>query len=1045
MACIEAAVRPLTRPARSPRAPSSLPPLAAQLLTTRMRVEYLEAPLGVDDPAPRMSWAPISPTRGAAQASFRIVVAVAGGGATVWDSGVVASNSSINVAYGGPVPPSDTDFTWTLVWTDTTGASAPPATATFSTGLLGVADWKGAAWVQGAGGVSAGNMLRAEFSIPGTAQVTRARLYIQGLGYYKSWLNGERTDAHELGSFTTFEKRVLYDAWDVAALLRPGCNALGVMLGAGWYAEPSVNVGPRSLIAMLSVTTADGARSYFASAVAPGAGSLSFVSTAGPVTSDNIYAGENYDARLEQPGFAACGFVPRPENPWQQAVAAPDPRAVHGAAMSWQSPASAPMVDRDYSVTAITTPSDGVFVIDFGQNMAGTTTFRVVCPDGPQWIYMAYGESLHPDGTVLNQYGDIMNSNYTCAGTGDVEEYTTLFSYYGFRYVQVLNFPGTPDEGTFTAHFIHSNVEQTGAFNTDNDLLNNIQHCTRYASLSNLMDVPTDCPQRERRGWLGDAQLSAETTISNFDMAGFYTKWLRDIRDSQEFLNSKGQIPDCVPFYGHGGLPADPAWSAAFPFITNWVSEYYADDRVVAANYDGVKAFMDSQTAQLDPNGVLSFSRYGDWCSVADGAATGVSWNRADISHWHYTRGLDLTAGFAAKLGNAADEAKYSALAATARAKYLSQFYDAVTHTFSDRKDDYPISQMLALDLFGLVPDADRDAVFADLVTLINNGTHSGFPNAPSWGIIGQKVAYDVLTRGGRTDLAIEVQLARGMPSVDFWIEGSGPGTGATTLWENWQSTNFAPQGSYNHIMYGGFGKWLYSGVAGLQRAWNSRGWDRVLIAPAAGAHPNVTSASASIDTLGGLVSVDWTQKASSGGACDVAPENSVAALTCIGAGGKPALFTGVAFASYGTPTGSCPGPFAKGSCDAASSVAVVTAACVGKSSCSVPVNNAAFGGDPCVNTLKHFTASMQGPCAEVKFSLTAQVPTNSVADVVVATLGAGAANAVVYEGNATVWAAGAYVPGTPGITGAEATPDGKDVVVHTQSGRYAFKIVGTV
>ena len=149
---------------------------------------------------------------------------------------------------------------------------------------------------------------------------------------------------------------------------------------------------------------------------------------------------------------------------------------------------------------------------------------------------------------------------------------------YGFRYVQLTNFPGTPDEGTFTAHFIHSNVEQTGAFNTDNDLLNNIQHCTRFASLSNLMDVPTDCPQRERRGWLGDAQLSAETTINNFDMAGFYTKWLRDIRDSQEFLGTKGQIPDCVPFYGHGGLPADPACTYAKQTLTHPPSPLLAVD-----------------------------------------------------------------------------------------------------------------------------------------------------------------------------------------------------------------------------------------------------------------------------------------------------------------------------------------------------------------------------------------------------------------------------------------------------------------------------------
>ena len=999
-----------------------------------MRVEYLEAPLGLDEPVPRMSWAPISPTRGAVMASFRIVVASAG--ATVWDSGVVASNNSINVAYGGPAPAADTDYTWTLTWSDSTGASAPAASAPFSTGLLAAADWKGAAFITGAAGAD-NNMLRAEFTIAGTAQVTRARLYIQGLGYYKSWLNGQRTDAHELGSFTTFEKRVLYDAWDVAALLRPGCNALGVMLGAGWYAQPSVNVGPRSLIALLSVTTADGKRSYFASSVAPGAGSLAFVSTAGPVTSDDIYNGENYDARLEQPGFAACGFAPPVA--WQAAIAAPDPRVVHGAVLSWQSPASAPMVDRDYSVAAITTPLDGVFVIDFAQNMAGTTTFNVICPNGPQWIYMAYGESLHPDGTVLNQYGGIMNSNFTCAGTGDVETYTTMFSYYGFRYVQLTNFPGTPDEGTMTAHFIHSAVGQTGAFNTDNDLLNNIQHCTRFASLSNLMDVPTDCPQRERRGWLGDAQLSAETTISNFDMSGFYTKWLRDIRDSQEFLSTKGEIPDCVPFYGHGGLPADPAWSAAYPFITNWVSEYYSDDRVVATHYDGIKAFMDSQTAQLDPDGILSFARYGDWCSVADGANTGVSWNKPDISHWHYLRGMEILTDFATRLGNSADAAKYGAAVAAARTAYVTEFYKNDTHIFNE---DYPINQLLALAAFGVVPEADREAVFANLVGMINNGTHSGFPNAPSWGIIGQKLAYDVLTRGNRTDLALTVQLASGMPSVDFWIEGSGPGTGATTLYENWQSTNFAPQGSYNHIMYGGFGKWLYSGVAGLQRGWGARGWDRILVAPAAGAHPNVTSASASIDSLAGLISVDWTQKAASGAGCDVAPENSNAVLTCIGAGGKSGLFTGVAFASFGTPTGSCPGPFAKGSCDAAASATVVAAACVGKSSCSIPVTNAAFGGDPCVNTLKHLAVLMEGECAEVKYSLTAQIPLNSVADVLVTTLGAGAANAVIYEGNATVWAAGAFVPGTPGVTGAEAAPGGNDVLLHTQSGRYAFKIV---
>jgi alpha-L-rhamnosidase len=224
---------------------------------------------------------------------------------------------------------------------------------------------------------------------------------------------------------------------------------------------------------------------------------LTFSATTSPVTSDDVYNGENYDFRLEQPGFSSCGFTPLA--PWLASVAQPDPRKT--AVLSWHSVQIA--VDRDYSVAAITQPpaAQGGWVLDFSQNMAGIFTLNVICPDGAQWIYLHFGESLHPDGTVLNQYGGIMNSNITCAGTGDVETYRTLFSYYGFRYVQITNFPGVPDEGTMLAHFIHSDVEQVGGFSTSNGLLNTVQHCTRFASLSNLMDVPTDCPQRERRGW----------------------------------------------------------------------------------------------------------------------------------------------------------------------------------------------------------------------------------------------------------------------------------------------------------------------------------------------------------------------------------------------------------------------------------------------------------------------------------------------------------------------------------------------------------------
>ena len=264
------------------------------------------------------------------------------------------------------------------------------------------------------------------------------------------------------------------------------------MLGSGWYNQNSVNVGPKSLIVLLSVDTSDGQRTYFPSALANeaaktisagvSASPLVFSSAAGPVVADDIYVGETYDARLLQAGWNQCGF--KPANPWAPAVAVTNPLA-KGAAFSWHSVQI--RVDRTYSPVSVTQPKEGVYVFDFGQNMAGQTQFNVICPNGPQWIYHAYGESLHPDGTVLNQYGNIMNANYTCAGTGEVETYSTMFSYYGFRYVQVTNYPGTPDESAFTAYFTHSDVEQTGSFNTNNALMNSIQHCTRFASLSNLV------------------------------------------------------------------------------------------------------------------------------------------------------------------------------------------------------------------------------------------------------------------------------------------------------------------------------------------------------------------------------------------------------------------------------------------------------------------------------------------------------------------------------------------------------------------------------
>ena len=557
-----------------------LPAVSAQGTANRLRVEYGDRPLGVDVATPRFSYALVHPQRAQVQTSYRIVVSVAGGGAVAWDSGTVASNTSLNIGYKGTPLASDTDYVWSVVWADSAGALSAPATSSFSTGLYLASDWRGAEWVSSPAGKL--NTFRTQITV--ASAVTRARMYITGLGYAKTWLNGHLTDDHELGSFTTFQQRTLYDVVDVTSQLNIGCNALGIMLGAGWWAQSSINAGLRQFRLLLAVTTVEGATTYYTSANAAGApGALVFQATAGPVTADDIYDGESYDGRIAAAlaGWTMCGFVP--SSAWTATEAPAITPTTYGAVISshreflrqasrlhsfsrfhalpFARTAVPIRTDRDYSALTITQPTPGTFVVDFGQNMAGQTTLRVEdCPNGTI-ITLIHNEILNPDGTVNRNLAK-MEGQYTCAGLNGVETYRTLFSYYGFRYVQINGWPGVPGEESVSAHFIHSSVPQSGEFSSSNTLLNAIQHATRFASWSNLMDVPTDCPQRERRGWLGDAQLSFETVIHNIDGGEFYTKWLADFADTQVYdnrtMNAKGALPDCIPFYDHGHTESDP-------------------------------------------------------------------------------------------------------------------------------------------------------------------------------------------------------------------------------------------------------------------------------------------------------------------------------------------------------------------------------------------------------------------------------------------------------------------------------------------------------
>lgn len=998
---------------------------------TRLRVEYLDAPITIDEPLPRFSFALSHPDRGVTLQSYQITVtdvSPVSSAQLMWDSGRVVANSSLNIEYRGIKLTSDSDYAWTATWWSNS-SSAPSSTArsTFSTALLDGAG--GAQWIAPAAG---NNLLRAEFSVAGAP--VRARLYVSGLGYYRSFLNGLATDAHVMGSFTVFEKRILYDVWDVTPLVKEGCNALGVALGRGWYNQSSIKSGPISLWALLTVDTADGKRASFSTSTAGGAWS----SAQGPVVADEIYLGEHFDARLVQPGWNECGFANA--SAWQPATPTRD--ATQNA--SFNAHALSVVTDVELPAVSVSEPQNGVFVVDFGRNMAGITTVRAVCPDGPQTIRIDYAETLKDDGTILQfytyPYPLIMTSNFTCSGTGELEEYTTLFSQYGFQYAQITNFPGTPSLASMTAFTVNAAVGQGSAIVTSNALINRIQLATRAASISNLNDVPTDCPQRERRGWLGDGQLTFETVIHNFDAAAYYTKWLRDIADAQF---DDGRLGDTAPFYNHGGLPADPAWSAAYPLITLWCSSYFSDQRLIARHYSGIRNFVEWQLQVLGPNGLLPVNKnvsqgaYGDWCSVSTGFNTSCHFARVGLSTYFFVKGVEALASFAATLGNAADAARYSALAASTKTTFHALLWNS-THSFYE--DGFPVSQLAALDIGGISASA-RSGAFTALVAELETGALSGFPRSPSGGIIFQKLAYPQLDAGGRFDLAIDLLLARGMPSIAYWFDDTIQTTPATTLWERWTSTATKPLGSFNHVMYAGYGSWLFQALGGVGRAVGSLSWSALDIRPpqVLPSSYNLSSASTTLDTALGIAEVDWRATNASTMLCGRVEENAAKpngtslSFECTGG-----VFSAVAFASFGTPIGdSC--PFAVDpDCDSNASVAVVESLCVGKSACVIPARVSDFG-DPCAHVQKSLAVQLVGSCAAPVFSLQARVPTGGTATLRIPIGARAPADVNVTESGFTVWSNGAFEP-SDGVTGAAAA-DGY-ISFSIGSGIYDFALL---
>lgn len=822
--------------------------------------EYVSNPLGIDVTQPRFSWVLDHCQRGQLQSAYQVLVAQRQANLDTedgdkWNSGKVASEKSINVPYEGGHLESGKTYYWKVrVW-DKDGKVSPwSKVATFEMGLLDPDDWKGR-WIEGKShGESTfsdpvhgmtkmpyGCLLREEFSIE--KDIAQARIYVSGLGYYELRINGDKVGDSVLDpGWTDYEKRVLYSTYDVGKHLKKGKNTVGIMLGNGRYIK-AYRYGPPKTILQLNIEFTDGTSKSIVT-------DESWKTGQGPVVANDIYTGETYDARLEKPNWDRANYD---DSDWDAVRIAGAP----GGKLVSQASFPPIKVTRIIQPLKITSPEPNVYIYDFGQNFTGWVR---LCASGPRGtkVNLRYAELLHEDGVINTVPNRGAKATDTYILKGEEEEvYEPHFTYHGFRYLELTGFPGTPTLESIEGRVVHSAVEPVGGFVCSNSLINHIHRNVLWGQLSNLMSVPTDCPQRnERMGWMGDAQLSAEEAIYNFDMAGFYTKWLKDIREAQA---EDGSVPDVVPPYW-SNYPADPAWGTACVAIPWYLYQYYGDERILKENYSVMKKWVDFLSNKATDY-ILSYSKYGDWCPP--GHIKPVDTSGQLISSWYYYHDTLILSKVAHILGESPEAKKYCQLSSKIKKAFNKRFL---------KDDHYATGSQTCnvLPLFlDMVPENKKEAVRKNLINdiVVTHGNHL------NTGIVGTRYIFDTLTKFGHTDLAYKLATQTTYPSWGYMIR-----EGATTLWERWEYLAEGGMNSHNHIMFGSVDAWFYKVLAGINIDPASSGFRRIIIKPFIVG--DLRYVSASVKTIRGMVSSSWKKNTHSLTLSIILPVNTQAKVS---------------------------------------------------------------------------------------------------------------------------------------------------------------------
>lgn len=845
----------------------------------RVRCEYKENPIGIDASNPRLSWQLESDRRGVLQIGYRIQVsATEDFGEVLWDTGRVASEQSIQTAYDGPELKSRTRYFYrVMAWDNQGEESGWSGPAFWETGLLDRAEWK-ADWITAADSPETQRevcpMFRREFTVKG--EVKDARLYATALGLYELRLNGGRVgDSLFAPGWTSYGSRLQYQAYDVTGMLKSGINAAGALLGPGWYGGEIGWSGKKgfygdrtALLFQLHIRYEDGSEDVICS-------DAEWKSSPGPIRMSEIYHGETYDARLEKSGWDRDGYG---GGGWTAVEIYDHTKAILVA----QENVPVRIIEEIKPLRVFTTPA-GETLLDFGQNMTGWVRFSVKGPAGAA-VTLKHAEVLDAEGNLYteNLRRARQTVSYTLKG-GGTEYFEPHFTFQGFRYVHVADYPGNISRDSFTGCVIHSDMERTGAFECSDGLVNRLQHNILWGQKGNFLDVPTDCPQRdERLGWTGDAQMFIRTACFNMNTAAFYAKWLGDLRAEQSL--EKG-VPFVVPHVMKDADFSSAAWGDAAVICPWTVYLCYGDERILARQYDSMKMWVEYIKSQGDDPFLWNTGfHFGDWLGLDAKPDSYVGATSTDfIATAFYAYSADILARTARILGYREDVQKYEELHDLILENFRKEFVTPNGRLAVETQT----AHVLAL-MFGLVEEKDRKRTADSLARLLKENK-----NHLTTGFVGTPYLCHVLSANGHNELAYELLLHTDYPSWLYQIT-----KGATTIWEHWDGIKedgsfwSKDMNSFNHYAYGAVGDWLYRVVAGLDTDQEAPGYRRILIRPRPG--KGLTFAKASLLSMYGEIETGWSLSEEGMSLAAEIPANTSAVVLLPGANPERVLVNGV-------------------------------------------------------------------------------------------------------------------------------------------------------